>query len=125
MLQRENRTEEQDPPQTSRAQANITVPSPPYYEDYYEQCAEEPANQPMDINMLFHPKDSMNMANYFPPPLESDSFLIRREEDKMQEEAIFLEDEQPFDLSPTQLRMVSDNIIAEVRRKYELRPSQG
>jgi hypothetical protein len=43
----------------------------------------------------------------------------------MQEEAIFLEDEQPFDLSPTQLRMVSDNIIAEVRIKYELRPSQG
>nr|KUM47732.1 hypothetical protein ABT39_MTgene5919 [Picea glauca]QHR92046.1 hypothetical protein Q903MT_gene6082 [Picea sitchensis] len=62
----------------------------------------------MDINMLFHPKDSMNMANSFPPPLESDSFLIRREEDKMQEEAIFLEDEQPFDLSPTQLCLLAD-----------------
>lgn len=40
----------------------------------------------------------------------------------MQEEAILLNDDQPFDLSPTQLRMVFDNIMAKVRRKYDLWP---
>jgi hypothetical protein len=43
----------------------------------------------------------------------------------MQEEAIFLEDEQPFNLFLGQLKMVFDSIMAELRIKYELRESQG
>ncbi len=37
-------------------------------------------------------------------------------------ENILLQDKQPFDLCHAQLRMESNNIMAEVRRKYELRP---
>lgn len=42
----------------------------------------------------------------------------------MKEEEVFLNEDQPFDLSPAQLRMVSDNIMVEVRRKNELGPIQ-
>jgi len=39
----------------------------------------------------------------------------------MQDGAILLDD-QPFDLTLVQLKMVYNNIMAEVRRKYELSP---
>lgn len=44
VLQRENRTEELEVPQTSKVQANMIVPSPPYYDEYYKEGAEEPAD---------------------------------------------------------------------------------
>lgn len=36
-----------------------------------------------------------------------------------------MSDDHPFYLSPAQLRMVSDSIMAEARRKYDLRPRQN
>ena len=38
----------------------------------------------------------------------------------MQEKAFLQHDDQPFDLSPAHLDMVFDNIMTEVRRKYDL-----
>jgi len=121
VLQRETRQEEPELSQTSRVQANMIVSSPPYYEEYYEQRGEEPVDQPMDLNMLFHPGDSETGAkDSF--SLESESLLMMGEEEGLQEEEIFLQGEDSFNLSPAQLQMVSENIMAEVRRKYELRP---
>jgi hypothetical protein len=36
----------------------MIIPSPPYYEEYYEPEGEESVDQPMDLNMQFHPSDS-------------------------------------------------------------------
>nr|KUM48008.1 hypothetical protein ABT39_MTgene5003 [Picea glauca]QHR86568.1 hypothetical protein Q903MT_gene571 [Picea sitchensis] len=75
----------------------------------------------MDLNMLFHPDDSLNVVGES-PLLESGGPLMIEEEEEPQGENIFLQDEEAFDLSPAQPQMVSDNIMAEVRIKYELRP---
>ena len=40
----------------------------------------------------------------------------------MQEKEFLQHDDQPFYLSPTHLDMVFDNIMTEVRRKYDLWP---
>lgn len=73
----------------------------------------------MDMNIIF--QNDEDVADDF-PSLDSDGFLIMGEEEESREEEVFLKNDQPFDLSPSQLRMVSYNIMAEVRRKYDLRP---
>jgi len=57
------------------------VPSPPYYEGYYEQGREEPADQPIDLNMLFHPDDNITVVDDRPHP-DSKGILMMEEEDK-------------------------------------------
>lgn len=79
MLQRETREEDTTLPQTSRVQANMIVPSPPYYEEYYEPEGEESADQPMDLNMQFHPSDSEAEVVYS-FTLESEGLLMMGEE---------------------------------------------
>jgi hypothetical protein len=44
------------------------------------------------------------------------------EEEGFQEEEIFLHEKDSFNLSPTQLKMVSNNIMEEVKIKYEFSP---
>jgi hypothetical protein len=63
----------------------------------------------MDINMLLHPDDNTNKANEFSSSLGSVSLLMREEEEEMQDEALLLNEGQPFELTLVQLKMVSDN----------------
>ena len=55
------------------------MPSPPYYEGYYEQGREEPADQPIDLNMLFHPDDNITMVDDRPNS-DSKGILMMEEE---------------------------------------------
>jgi hypothetical protein len=61
------------------------------------------------------------MTNDFSSPLGSTSLFMREEEKEMRDNVILLDD-QPFDPTLVQLKMVSNNIMDKVRRKYELSP---
>jgi hypothetical protein len=41
----------------------MMVPSPLYYEEYYDQGEEEPTYQHMYLNMIFHPDDNLNVVS--------------------------------------------------------------
>ncbi len=74
------------------------MPCPPYYEYYYEQGVEGWVDWPMDIKMLFHPKDN-NMVDYFPTSNVVVDGSLREEEGEVLNEYIFITNDQPLNLT--------------------------